>query len=133
MYSLELGLSTLALVAALVRRMLKTLVIPQNISHALLNIIKGLISAMFKDSFPSQCLRSQHSYFLFCSPITATSRFNFCSLALSVWVVSWYVSSIEKSLFTERLRIILVIAILSIALFISESPLGNNPVTMPIL
>ena len=64
--------------------------------------------------------------------MTAASHLNFCSLALSVWFVWWYVYSIEKSLFTGRLKIALVFLILAIAPFISESLLGNTPVTMAI-
>ena len=52
--SLEFTLSTLALVAAVVSRMLKTQVTLRNISCALLNLTKRLIFAMPKDlsSFP---------------------------------------------------------------------------------
>ena len=50
--SLEFTLSTLALVAAVVRRILKTRVALGNISRVLLNLTKRLISAMFKDSSP---------------------------------------------------------------------------------
>ena len=46
--SLEFTLSTLALVAAIVRGMLKTRVTLGNISHALLNLTKILILAIFK-------------------------------------------------------------------------------------
>ena len=53
--SLEFTLSTLALVAVVVRRMLITRVTPGNISHVLLNLTKTLIFATFKDSPPSQC------------------------------------------------------------------------------
>ena len=49
---LEFALSTLALVAVAVRRMLKTRVTLGNISRALLNLIKRSIFPMFKDSFP---------------------------------------------------------------------------------
>ena len=48
--SLEFILSTLALVAAVVWRMLKTRVTLGNISRVLLNLTKRLIFAMFKDS-----------------------------------------------------------------------------------
>ena len=44
----------------------------------------------------------------------------FFSLALSVWLVPRYVFLTVKSLFTGRLRIILLFAILTIAPFISE-------------
>ena len=47
--SLELTLSTLALVTAFVRRMLKTRVTLGNISRALLNLTKRLGFAMFKE------------------------------------------------------------------------------------
>ena len=47
---LEFTLSTLALVAAVVRRMLKTRVTLGNIHHVLLNLIKRLIFVMSKDS-----------------------------------------------------------------------------------
>ena len=86
---------------------------------------------MFKDSSPSQCSHSYHSYFFFSSPITAASHFNFCSLALSAYFVS-YVYSVGKSLFMGRLRIALIFFILTIACFISESLLGNTFVAMAI-
>ena len=44
--------------------MLKTLVAMGNISRDLLNLIKILILVMFKDSSPSQFLRSYHIFFL---------------------------------------------------------------------
>ena len=47
--SLELTLSTLALVTAFVRRMLKNRVTLGNISRALLNLTKRLGFAMFKE------------------------------------------------------------------------------------
>ena len=122
---LEFCLSTLALVAAVVRRMLKTRVTLGNISCVLLNLFKRLIFAMFKESSPSQCSCSYYSYFFFSSTITATSHFNFCSRALSVQFVS-YVYSVGKSLFMGRLRIALVFLILTIAHFISESLLGKS-------
>ena len=133
---LQFVLSTLARVAAVVRKMLKTRVTLGNISRVSSNLIKRLISVMFKDCLPPpapQCSCSWHShflYFLFSSPITAASRLNFCSLALSVWSVSWYVFSIGKSLLTGHLRIVLAFAIPTIAPVISESLLGNTPVTM---
>ena len=49
-HSLEFTLSTLELVAAVVRKMLKTRVTLGNISRVLLNLTKRLIFAMFKDS-----------------------------------------------------------------------------------
>ena len=56
--SSEFTLSTVALVAAVVR-MLITLVALGNISHVLLNLTKTLTFAMFKDSSSlSQCPRS---------------------------------------------------------------------------
>ena len=48
--SLEFTLSTLALVAAVVRRMLKTRVTLGNISRVLLNLFKRLIFVMFNES-----------------------------------------------------------------------------------
>ena len=54
---LKFVLSTLALVADVVRSMLKTRVALGNISLALLNLIKRFIFVMFKDSFP-HCSRS---------------------------------------------------------------------------
>ena len=54
-------------------------------------------------------------------------------LALYVYLVSWYVFSIAKSLFTRRLRIVLVFVILTISLRISDSLLGNTRVTMMFL
>ena len=47
--SLKLALYTIALVAAVVRRMLKSRVALGNISRVLLNLIKSLIFVMFKD------------------------------------------------------------------------------------
>ena len=49
--SLEFTLSTLALVAAVVRKMLKTRVILGNISRVLLNLTKKLVFVMLKDSY----------------------------------------------------------------------------------
>ena len=53
----------------------------------------------------------------------------FLWLALSVWLMSWYVFSTARSLFTGRLRIVLVFLILTIAPFISEYSryYGNPP------
>ena len=51
----------------------------------------------------------------------------------SVWLVSWYVYSVRKSLFTGRLGIALAFLILTIAPFLSEALLGNTPVTTEIL
>ena len=48
MRSVEFDLYTLTLVAAVVRRMVKTWVTWRNISRVLLNLIKSLIFAMFK-------------------------------------------------------------------------------------
>ena len=48
MHSVEFSLYTLALVAAVVRRMLKTQITLGNISRVLLNLIKCLIFVMFK-------------------------------------------------------------------------------------
>ena len=117
----------LGLVANIDRNMLKTRVTLENISLALLNLIKRFIFVMFKVFFPQRS-RSLHSYFLFSSPITAASRLSFCTLTLPVWLVSWYVFYFGKRLFTWRLRIALVFAILTIAPLISESLLGNAPV-----
>ena len=61
------------------------------------------------------------------------SRLNFCFLALSVWLVSCYGFLTVKSLFKGRLKIAVVFVILTIALLISESLLGNAPVTMAVL
>ena len=62
--------------------MLKTRVTLGNIYRILLDLIRGLTFVTLKD-FPHQC-----SCFLFSYPITAASRLNFGSLALSVWPVS---------------------------------------------
>ena len=75
-------LSALALVAAVIRRMLTTWVTLGNISLVLLNLFKRLIFAMFKDSSPLPMFQC----FFFSSPIYAASHLNFCSLALSVFV-----------------------------------------------
>ena len=48
MHSVEFALYTLALVAAVVRRMLKTQVTLENISRVLLNLIKSLLFVMFE-------------------------------------------------------------------------------------
>ena len=50
LHSFEFTLSTFALVAAVVRRMLKTQATPRNISRALSNLTNRLIFKMFKDS-----------------------------------------------------------------------------------
>ena len=64
---------------------------------------------MFKDSpFLSMFTQLTIIFFLFSQPITVASHLSFCSFALSVWLVSWYVYSIRKSLFTEHNRIALV-------------------------
>ena len=52
---------------------------------------------------------------------------------LYIWLVSQYVFSTAKSLFTGHLRIVLVFEILTIAPLISKSLLGNARVTMEIL
>ena len=48
-------------------------------------------------------------------------------------LVPWYVFLTVTTLFTGRLKIVLVFAILTIAPLISESLIGNTPVTMEIL
>ena len=48
MHSVEFDLYTLELVAAVVRRMVKTWLTLRNISRILLNLIKSLILVMFK-------------------------------------------------------------------------------------
>ena len=75
--SLEFTFSESALVAAVVWRMVKTRVTLGNICRVLLNLIRRLIFVIFKDS--------SHSMF---PQLTAASHPNFCSLALSVWIVS---------------------------------------------
>ena len=80
---------------------------------------------MFKNSFP-KCSRSW--YYLFTSPIETASCLNFCSLAVPVCLVSWYVFPIGKSLFAGRLRIVLIFTIFTIAPPISESLLSNTPI-----
>ena len=120
--SLEFTLSALSLVAAAVRKMHKTRVILVKVSRVLLNLIKILVFVIFKDS----------SLPMF-TQLTAASHHNFCSLVLFVWLLSWYIYLIGGSLFTGRLRIALVFSVLTIAPFISESLLGNTPVTMAIL
>ena len=47
--------------------------------------------------------------------------------------MSGYVFSIGQSLFTGRLRIVFVFAILTVAPLISEYQLGNTPVTLVVL
>ena len=47
-------------------------------------------------------------------------------IALSVSLVSWYIYSTTKRLFTGRLRIVVVFAVLTISPLISESLLGNT-------
>ena len=54
-------------------------------------------------------------------------------IAISIWLVSWYVFSTVESSFTRHLRIVLVSPILTIAPLISESLLGKIRVTMAIL
>ena len=70
--SLEFALSILSLVAAVVRKMLKTRVTLRNISFVLLNLIKRLLFVIFKDSPPSQCL---------CSPMKLLLAFTFAPLS----------------------------------------------------
>ena len=108
--------------------MLKTRITLENISLVLLNLIRRFMFVMLKDSFPQSSRNVHISPMLFSSPITAAFYINFCSLAVPAWLVSWYVFSIEKSLFTGRLRIVLVFAILTIAPLTSESLIGNTPV-----
>ena len=87
---------------------------------------------MLKDSSsPYQCSRRQHSYILSSSPIAAASCLNFFSLALSVWLVSWYV--LWKVNLREVWELYWSFSILINTSLISESLLGNTPVTMAIL
>ena len=109
--SLEFTLFTLALLAAVVRKILKTRVTLGNISRTLLNKTKRLIFVMFKDS-SSLSMFTQLTFIFSLNSITVASHLNLCSLALS-----WYVCSIRKSLFTECLRIALAFLILTIAPF----------------
>ena len=102
--------------------MLQTWVTLGNISLVLLNLTKRLVFVMFK-LFPPV-----FTQLTFIFSITVASRLNFCFLAILVWLVSCYVFSMQKSLFTGRMRIALVFAILAIAPLISESLLGNTPV-----
>ena len=71
--SLELNLSTRALVAAVVKRMLKTRVTLVNISHILLNLFERLIFVMFKDSF--SLLKFSQLTFIFSLQFTNYSCF----------------------------------------------------------
>ena len=87
MPSLEFRLSTFAMVAAVVRRMLKTRKTLRNIPPVLLNRIKKLIFVMFKDYYFLPMFTQLTFIFIFSSPIMAATRLNFCSLALSVWLV----------------------------------------------
>ena len=102
------ALSTLGPVAVLFRRMLKTWVTLGHICLVLLNLIKTLIFVMFIESSSPSLPPHQCSSSLFCSPITAACHLNFCSLAPSVWLVTWYVFSTVKSLFIGCLWIVLV-------------------------
>ena len=54
-------------------------------------------------------------------------------LTLAIWLVSRYIFSTAKRLFTGCLRIVLVFAVLTIASLTSESLLGNSHVTMAII
>ena len=75
-------------------------------SRVLLSLTKRLICVILKDSYPSQC----HAIKIHVSsPITAASGLNFCSLALSVWLVSRYVFLTVT--FTERLSIVIPLVI----------------------
>ena len=77
---------------------------------------------MFKDSSPSQCL---------CW--TMKLRLNFAPLPY-ICLVSAMICILNcEELICGTLRIVLVFAILTIAPFISESLLGNTPITMVIL
>ena len=86
--SLEFTLSTLALVASAVRKMLKNRVTLGNISSALLNLTKRLIFVMFIDSSSLSMFMKLTFMLSLQSPITAAFHLNFCFLALSVWLVS---------------------------------------------
>ena len=80
-----------------------------NISRVLLNLFKILIFVMFKQLLPPPNVHAVN----ISSQITAASCLNFCSLALSVWLASWYVFLTVKSLFRGRLRIALVFTFLT--------------------
>ena len=58
MHPLKFALSTVARVATVFMRMLKTRATLENISLVLLNLIKKLIFVIFKDASLSQCSRS---------------------------------------------------------------------------
>ena len=108
----------LALVAGVVRRMLKTWVTLGNISCFLSNLTKRLIFAIFK-----------HSYLLpMFTQLTVIFYLSFTNygcflpwllfpMLISVWLVSWYVCSVGNSLFMGRLRIALAFFIVTIAPF----------------
>ena len=93
MRSLEFTLSILAVVADVVTRMLKTQVTLGNISRVLLNLTKRYLQCS-KTPPPSQCSRSQQSYFLFRSSVRAASHHNFvtCLIGLVgvvICIFSW--------------------------------------------
>ena len=87
--SSEFTLSTVALVAAVVR-MLITLVALGNISHVLLNLTKTLTFAMFKDSSSLSLNVHVVNSHIFSLPhlLRLLPGLNFCPLPLSVWLGS---------------------------------------------
>ena len=112
--------------------MLKTRITLENISRILLNLIKILIFLMYKDSSPPNVHTVNIHIFLLVYQLRLLLAL-LCSLTLSVWLMSYYVISIVKRLFMERFSIVLVFAISTIALPISEPLLGKTPVTVAIL
>ena len=90
----KFALSTLSLIADVVRSILTTRVALGTIALVLLNQIKRFIFVMFK--LLPQMFTQLIFIFLFSSPITTASRLNFRCLAISVWLVCWYVFSMGK-------------------------------------
>ena len=111
--SLELTLTALPLVAAVVRKVLKTRVLLGNISRVLLNIINVIIFVMFKYSSSLSIFTQLRFLFSISSQITAASHLNFCTFALWVGLLSWYLYSIGKKFFTGRSRITLAFLIIT--------------------
>ena len=96
--------------------MLETQLTLGNISCVLLNLTKRFLQ-FSKALLPSIAHAVNSHVFLFSWSITAAARFNFCSFALFVWLMSWYANSVGRSLFMGCLRIALAFSVLTITHF----------------
>ena len=77
--SLEFALFAIAIAAVVVRRMLKTRETLENISPVLLNLIT---------TPPPSNVQAVNIHVFSYLPITAASFLKFCSITLSIWLVS---------------------------------------------